>query len=175
VLGVHIAHPKFFEKPIATRIGPRSRQLKRWSGLGAVAKQRRGTLANCGRLGDLGSAAIARLPRKRTSRSAQASAPQSPEAHMVHTRRSVRSSQAVVDSELHETGAFDDKSPDIADSNNDDYTISENEQSTTSTTSSELDMSSNHSSSSEQLDDDASSSDKAPACKETRSAMGRSP
>jgi len=90
---------------------------------------------------------------------------------MVHTRRSARSTRAVVDGELHEAGAFE-RSLDIADCNNDDYKISENEQSTASTTSSESDMPSNQPSSSERLDNDASDSDKQPSRKRKKTNLG---
>ena len=47
---------------------------------------------------------------------------------MALIRRSARCTRTGVDGELHEAEAVDDESPDIADNNNDDYTIPENEQ-----------------------------------------------
>jgi site-specific DNA-cytosine methylase len=89
------------------------------------------------------------------------------------TRRSARSTRAVVNYKIFDTENLDEDPVDLADSDNDDFTVSDNKQSTTSATLFDPDMSSNHSSSHDEFDIGASDADKPPPRKRPKTNNGR--
>ena len=106
----------------------------------------------------LDATSSARLPKKRTPPSARVSTALPLEAPLPSTRRSARSTRAVVNYDLFDTQDLDDETVDTADSIHDEFVNSDDEQSTPSTAPSDLVMSSDHSSS-EQPEYDGSDSD----------------